>query len=80
MRVGLVFSMMVVALSLPVAGLADDFGSRFLAQAPAALGEYTASDDVLIAQDDDIAQELQDIAPAAGEEEPVSEVAPEAVK
>lgn len=77
MRVGFIFSMMVVALSLPVAGMADDFGPRFFAQAPAALGEYTAPNDVLIAQDDDIAQELQDIAPAGGEEEPVSKVAPE---
>ncbi len=50
----------------------DGFGDRFYNQAPAALGEYEVEAEEAEMQDiamDDLASELQNIQPAAGEEE-----------
>ncbi len=48
----------------------DEFGARFYNKAPAGLGDYTAPEDEFpdIAMDD-IANSLQNIMPAAGDEE-----------
>lgn len=47
---------------------ADEFGNRFYGHAPAALGDYTAKPAQDIAQDEELAKELQNIMPAAGDE------------
>lgn len=48
---------------------ADEFGGRFYGKTPAGLQDFTASDRTQdIAQDDQLAGELQKIAPASGEE------------
>lgn len=48
---------------------ADEFGDRFYNQAPAGLGDYTAeSHEIPDIAMDDVAKDLQDIMPAAGEE------------
>lgn len=48
---------------------ADEYGSRFYEQTPAGMMPYTMADrDYQIAQIEEIARELQDVAPAAGEE------------
>ena len=49
--------------------IADEFGPRFWAQAPAGLGDYTAPEvPVQNIAMEDAAKNLQDIAPAAGDE------------
>lgn len=62
----------VILMFSPFAVQADEFGERFYSQAPAGLGDFTASPTQTqdIAKDDTTAQELQEIMPAAGEEEP----------
>ncbi len=49
--------------------MADDFGDRFYNQAPAGLGDFTAETHEIpdIAMDD-VAKDLQEIMPAAGED------------
>lgn len=58
--------------------LADEFGERFYNHAPEALGDFTSTHTEMpeIAKDDamdSLAKDLQDIMPAAGEEEAVSQ-------
>jgi hypothetical protein len=67
-----VWAMMCFFGALAASAQADDFGPRFFAQAPAGLGEYTAPDTKpvqLLAAQDDMAVELQNIEPAAGTQE-----------
>tara|TARA_R110002072_G_scaffold64825_5_gene160926 strand:- start:559 stop:819 length:261 start_codon:yes stop_codon:yes gene_type:complete len=50
--------------------MADEFGERFYNQAPQALGDYTmAASEIPDIAMDDMAQDLQNIMPAAGEED-----------
>lgn len=57
----------VVLYGTPVK--ADEFGPRFMGREPVALSEYPAVASLQnIAQEQTIAEKLQDIAPAAGEE------------
>lgn len=51
--------------------IADDFGERFSAKAPAALGTYTGEGESVenIAASETTAEDLQNIMPAAGEEQ-----------
>lgn len=67
----------LVSLTSGIA-MADEFGERFYNQAPQALGDYTmdASEIPDIAMDD-MAQDLQNIMPAAGEEEDLDSPAEE---
>lgn len=46
---------------------ADEFGARFTDITPAALKEEPVSDNMAVAQDEPSAEELNDVAPAAGE-------------
>lgn len=50
---------------------ADEFGARFYGKTPAGMADYTAPDvsTEAIALDDKAAAELQEIAPAAGNEQ-----------
>ena len=66
----IVFSFLLV-LSLSSPALADEFGDRFYNQTPAGLGDYTMPEEgIPMVSIDDIAQDLQDVMPAAGEEAP----------
>lgn len=48
---------------------ADEFGDRFYGKTPVGLQDFTASDKTQdIAQEDELAGELQKISPASGEE------------
>ncbi len=76
MQIFLVLFVLTVGGFTPNIAFADEFGDRFYNQAPSGLGDYTAPEDEFpdIAMDD-IARSLQDIMPAAGEEE-----SPEVIK
>ena len=74
MQIMMILSAMVIIGLMPHSASADEFGDRFYNQAPSGLGDFTA--EVVEMPDiamDDIAAELQDIMPAAGEEESVSD-------
>lgn len=62
----------VMLMFMPLIAHADEFGERFYGEAPAGLGDFTApaTQTQDIAQDETTAEELQEIMPAAGEEEP----------
>lgn len=70
---------LILAVSAAGASHADEFGERFYAKAPAALGDFTAQPVEIdaVAQEEQTAKDLQNIMPAAGEEEN-DENAPEA--
>ena len=69
MRVLKILSTVAILGFMPQSVNADEFGKRFSGRTPAGLKEYTApatqTDD--IAQEENLAEELQKIAPAAGE-------------
>lgn len=60
-------------ISLSFSAHADDFGPRFDDTTPPGLADYTVEETPDIAMDD-MAKDLQDIMPAAGEEEPENNV------
>lgn len=71
MRPVLVVLLTAFVFSAPNFAAADEFGARFFAKAPAALGTYTGEGEESIqniAADETTAAELQKIMPAAGEE------------
>ena len=66
----MILAVFTMVAFMPNMAVADEFGERFHAQTPSGLGEYTAMDseipDITM---DDVAKTLQDIMPAAGDEE-----------
>ena len=74
MQILLVLFVMIVGGFVSNIALADEFGDRFYNQAPQGLGEYTMEEEIEIQfiSMDDIAKNLQDIMPAAGDEEVAS--------
>ncbi len=70
MHILIILLAVTLGIALPNIALADDFGARFYNQAPKGLGDYTAPESEIpdIAMDD-MAEDLQNIMPAAGEEE-----------
>ena len=74
-----IVAMMAIGTTFPAQAFDDGFGDRFYNQSPAAFGEHT--DEGHEVQDiamDDIAIELQNIKPAAGDEEEAVEAEREA--
>ncbi len=74
MQILKVLLVMVAVGFTPFTVSADEFGERFSNKAPSGLGDYTAEEtefpDIAM---DDMAEALQDIMPAAGEEDVASE-------
>lgn len=69
MRKKYFFVILVFLASAPSLVHADEFGGRFYGKTPAGMQDFTAVDRTQdIAKDDDLAGELQKIAPASGEE------------
>lgn len=67
----LIFALLLSVLLgfAPITATADDFGPRFDNKAPKGLGDYTAPEhEISDVAMDDVAKDLQDIMPAAGEE------------
>ncbi len=66
--------MIVIFMVLPHVASANEFGDMFYNQTPAGMADYTApeteSSDIAM---DEMAKDMQDIMPAAGEEEKIDE-------
>lgn len=71
MRIRLFTLILSLACFSPFVVRADDFGPRFYNQAPQALGDFTVESEEIenIAMDENLAEELEEIVPAAGEQE-----------
>ena len=78
MRLLAILVVMTVFYAFSASVRADEFGARFYAQAPRGLGDYTAPEVAVqnVASDDKVAEDLQNIMPAAGEEEPENKLGP----
>ncbi|PCJ97029.1 MAG: hypothetical protein COA45_10435 [Zetaproteobacteria bacterium] len=75
MQIFMILAAVTMIGFVPNSVSADEFGDRFYNQAPQGLGDYTAEDvEVLDIAMDDIAESLQDIMPAAGDEELTSDL------
>ncbi len=74
MQILLILFVIVISGFVPNGAHADEFGDRFYNQAPQGLGDYEMEEEAEIQfiSMDDIAKNLQDIMPAAGDEEVAS--------
>jgi len=65
---GFLFSVTILFFGFSNYASADDYGERFYNQTPTGMADFTLPDETVDIAMDDIAEDLQDIMPAAGEQ------------
>lgn len=69
MRSAIILSVFTIIAFMPYVAFADEFGERFYSETPSGLGEYNVTSvEIQDIAMDEVAEDLQDVMPAAGEE------------